>query len=313
MCRNSLNVFWMPVRTLFFAALAVCVAAPLLLTGNAARRAAQAVEQPPPGQSRPAPVNGFVELAGRRYDEAAYACTHNAMASRDRRFLFPNQFSSLTQQLEDGIRAMMLDIHRDGNALALCHGRCIYGRQPLSEGLAEIRNFLDAHPHAVLTLLVEVSGGIPPEELASAFRAAGLAEYCHAQEPGKPWPLLQEMVAAGRRLVVLTDGGAGGIPWLHDMWQWMWDTPWKVRRKADFTCERGRGDPSNPLFNLNHFLSNPVPLPKLAEQANDAEFLYQRANACRTKWKQIPNFVTVDFYEIGGVLEAVNRLNGVGG
>ncbi len=56
-----------------------------------------------------------------------------------------------------------------------------------------------------------------------------------------------------------------------------------------------------------------MPLPKLAEEANEAEYLYARANACRKKWQQIPNFVTVDFYEIGGVLDAVNRLNGVSG
>jgi hypothetical protein len=56
--------------------------------------------------------NGMPELCDRRLDEAVFATTHNAMSAADvSNWMFPNQERGLTAQLDDGIRAFMLDVH----------------------------------------------------------------------------------------------------------------------------------------------------------------------------------------------------------
>jgi hypothetical protein len=55
--------------------------------------------------------NGMPELCDRRLDEVVFACTHNAMGAADvPGWLFPNQQAGILTQLEDGVRALMLDV-----------------------------------------------------------------------------------------------------------------------------------------------------------------------------------------------------------
>lgn len=257
------------------------------------------------------PCNGLPELCARPFDRVAFACTHNGMSSLEAGYFFPNQDRRMRRQLEDGIRAIMLDVHVEDGRLMLCHGYCRLGSQPLAEGLAEIRGFLDAHPREVIALLVE--GSVPdPEWLARDFRDSGLLDRCHAQPLGAPWPTLGEMIAADKRVVVLHDRADGGTDWLLPMWRHMWDTPWHPRTMDEFDCRRDRGQTANALLNLNHFLrSQPTPRRHLAAAVNSNPFLMDRVMKCIREFGRIPNFITVDFYEQGdllAVIEAVNRL-----
>lgn len=292
----------------------VMVTAVLLLV---AALVAVAFYQGVPG--RPAPVaqaytglavNGFPELTARRYDEVAYATTHNAMSNRDAGFFFPNQMSSMRKQLEDGVRALMIDIHPGPEAIMLCHGPCEMGSQKLVDGLAEIREFLDTHPNEVVTLILEQY--VDSNDMALDFADSGILRYAHAQELGAPWPTLGEMVASGERLVVFTPENTAGLPWLLPMWDFMWDTDWNIQSADQFDCECNRGRPDHELMVLNNFISNPLPMPGNAEIANAREFLLNRATGCARETGRIPNFVTVDYYEIGDVFGVVNALNGVG-
>ena len=65
----------------------------------------------------------------------------------------------------------------------------------------------------------------------------------------------------------------------------------------------------NLLFIFNHFLTDPVALPSLAEQVNYDPLLGDRLQECRTASGRLPNFVTVDFYDIGDLFPAVDALN----
>ncbi|MBW7863111.1 MAG: hypothetical protein H3C30_01710 [Candidatus Hydrogenedentes bacterium] len=257
------------------------------------------------------PCNGMPELCGRPFDQVAFACTHNGMSSREAGYFFPNQDRRMRRQLEDGIRAVMLDVHVEDGRLMLCHGFCRLGSQTLVEGLVEIREFLDAHPREVVALLVE--GSVPdPEHLARDFRESGMLDLCHAQRLGDPWPTLGEMIAANRRVVVLYDRNCGDQDWLLPMWKHMWDTPWYPGSLEEFDCRLDRGEKTNALLNLNHFLkSQPTPRRHLALAANSNPFFMDRVMKCVREIGRIPNFITVDFYEQGdvfSVVEAVNRL-----
>ena len=56
--------------------------------------------------------NGAAALCDRRLDEVTLAGTHNAMASADvPGWLFPQQERGIVAQLDDGVRALLLDVH----------------------------------------------------------------------------------------------------------------------------------------------------------------------------------------------------------
>jgi len=275
--------------------------------------------------------NGAVELCDRRFDQVAYATTHNAMSARfppyDYSILVSNQCSGVPTQLVDGIRALMLDIHwyqpPDAEApdLYLCHAYCDFGSQLLVDGLSEIRAFLDARPGEIVSFIIETdSDTVDMEDLIrDAFVASGLEPYAHVQTPGTPWPTLGEMVASNHRLVVLTDDSApharcdaDGMPcpWYEYLWTSLaFETPFTFSQPKDFTCADNRGEPGNDLFILNHFLTNNVGAPSYAQQVNHGFELSRRARDCWAYQGRIPNFVTVDFYEIGDVVHITNLLN----
>jgi hypothetical protein len=60
-----------------------------------------------------AACNGAAALCRRRVDEVTFAGTHNSMAAADRAdWLFPQQERGIPAQLADGIRALLVDVHR---------------------------------------------------------------------------------------------------------------------------------------------------------------------------------------------------------
>jgi hypothetical protein len=246
-------------------------------------------------------------LDDRPFDTLAWATTHNSMSAASDGWLVPSQEHGELRQLHDGVRGLMLDVHEQDGEAWLCHGYCSLGSQPLVEGLAELRGFLGANPDVVITLILE--NYVSAELLEQAFEASGLLELCSTQPAGEPWPTVGAMIAGGQRVVVLSDHEGGARPWLLYTWDYAWETSWNTDLPEDLSCEPNRGEPDNALFILNNFLTDPVSLPELAAQVNDATFLEARARDCWDAHGSIPNFVAVDFYATGDVLEVVGMLN----
>ena len=278
----------------------------------------------------PLACNGARVLCDRRYDEVAYATTHNAFASKEAFFFPPNQTFGLKRQLDDGVRALMLDVHpapspRDGgvgladggvsdgavdaNEPLLCHALCTLGSMPLRQGLSTIADFLAREPREVVTLILE--SYVDAAAVQSVLAATGLLSQLHTQPLGQPWPTLSQMIAAGHRLVVFTDRQGGGFPGYHDVWKHAWETPFHAEKPEELVCTPNRGDPQNPLLILNHFLTAPVAMPLSAEKVNHDPFFVERALRCQEESGALPNFVTVDFYELGDLFAVVRRLNGL--
>src|SRR5215207_1699725 len=69
----------------------------------------------------PAECNGSAALCDRRFDEVVYPTTHNAMSNEAEGWLAPNQYLGIAQQLEDGVRGLMLDTHLWEGDVLLCH------------------------------------------------------------------------------------------------------------------------------------------------------------------------------------------------
>ncbi|KAJ2637217.1 hypothetical protein GGF40_002513 [Coemansia sp. RSA 1286] len=159
--------------------------------------------------------NGYSELCDRKYDKVAYVTTHNSFATGDN--IAANQNKEIQQQLDDGVRALMLDIHdpsstsfsrkrsgpqdghedivdspgynndtsalvkRDGPVPTLCHSVCmLLNKGPIVDQLKHVKTFLDENPYEVVTVFIENASKFTDEEMAAPFQDAGLVDYAHA-------------------------------------------------------------------------------------------------------------------------------------
>jgi len=261
--------------------------------------------KPPP----PSKCNGHAELCEKPFSDVAFPTTHNAMSSFEQGWAAPNQNFGMKRQLEDGIRAMLFDTHRWNDDLYLCHSICELGHTLLVDALVEIREFLDAHPHEVLAFCIQ--DDITPDETASAFQKAGLSTSLYTHEEGSPWPTLREMIESGKRIVIGAESAGPPPAWYHHFWDIAWDTPYTFKSKEEFNCNPNRGTKGNDLFLLNHWIEDPLPTVERAQIANNYDVLSARAKQCQAEGGQLPNFIAVNFYDIGDLFKVVDEMNGL--
>ena len=243
------------------------------------------------------------------FDQLTLVMTHNAMSSAELDWSFPNQNWGMARQLEDGVRGFMLDTHIDSatNEPALCHSFCALGSTPLVDGLRIFTEFLDNHPSEVLVFMIQ--NGISAEDTAQAFREADLERLTWAQPAGAPWPTLSEMIETNRRLVVFHEGGGTGPDWYMDGYaDYVWDNDYRAETPADFGCEPYRGSADHSLFLLNHFLTAPLASADLSQLANEPSVVREHMSECAAAAGQPVNWISVDFYDIGDVVQTVQSL-----
>lgn len=259
-----------------------------------------------------AQCNGHPELCDKRYNEVAYLTTHNAFNAEEEGFQLPNQTFGLTQQLQDGVRAFMLDVYDEGGTATVYHGFSLLGTATLADNLVEIKDFLDANPNEVVTIIFE--SYVDATMMDNSFTDVGLIPYLHEQTLGEDWPTLQQMINAGTQLVVLSDNN-DALPtqgWYHYVWDFAVETGFSNNSPSDFSCEFNRGDSINDLFILNHFVTDATIGTGQTDQAaivNAFDFFYPRILECQVEKQKLPNFPTVDFYELGETKRVVDSLN----
>jgi hypothetical protein len=257
-----------------------------------------------------AQCNGDSILCSRRFDQVCFLYTHNAYNIKGDHRL-PNQTLSIAEQLELGVRGMMLDVYWKKDRAVLYHGNSILGKRPLQADLEAIRLFLETHPHEILSIIFE--SNISPEQMASEMQKAGLLPHLHTQNPSLNWPTLQEMIAAGHRLVIFSEKDRGNpYPWLHHIWDFTTENRYSNHSRADFDTRYNRGDSANKQFLLNHFITHRkfgVGLKDSALVANARGNVLDHALDVWSQTGHFPNFVAVDFVESGDAKAAVDVLN----
>lgn len=196
-------------------------------------------------------------------------------------------------------------------ALYMCHGLCEIGATELHSTLESVGEWLASNPDEVVSIIVE--NHVSAAEIGAAFIDAGLEPYLYSYQGGQ-WPTLAEMISSGQRLVVTTEEGAGSAeyPWLANAFDLTQDTPYTFPAPKDFSCEPNRGGPDAPLFLVNHWLANFSTLATDAERVNALDVLGERLTQCQQQREMLPNFVGVNYYNLGDVQAAVDNLNGVG-
>lgn len=250
--------------------------------------------------------NGSPALCDKALEEVTFAVAHNAMNAEEDGFTIPNQHYNYERQVEDGIFGFMLDVHDDAGVPSLCHGACSLGSEPLSEGLARFDALLDSHPDDLFVFIVQDEIDAPP--IVSAFESSGLLD--RTLEVVDPAVSLGELIDDDLRLIVTHEvPREGSPPWYHAAYDLMWDNDYAASTVEDFDCEVLRGDRSNPLFLLNHFLTNGIGSEQLATEANPEAIIREHVDRCEVESGDRVNFVAVDFYDVGDVVSVVGALN----
>jgi hypothetical protein len=257
----------------------------------------------------PLRCNGHEILCDRRFDEVVFPATHNAMSNADEPWFAPNQEHGIARQLQDGIRALLLDTYVWKGGLYLCHGLCEVGNRPLVDGLRDIAGFLRGNPHEVVALLIE--DHVSPAETERAFADSGLLASTYVHRAGTVWPTLRALIDSGRRVLVTAENQRSTLPWYHHLWDVASDTPYAFKNAQEFSCRANRGMIGNDLFLLNHWLENPLASSLLSRTANARTLLLERAQACQRERGKLPNFVAVNHYATGDLFAVVRQLNGL--
>ncbi|WCJ25541.1 PLC-like phosphodiesterases superfamily protein [Euphorbia peplus] len=261
----------------------------------------------------------------------SFLTTHNAFAidgypshTGVPRATFTNQEDSITQQLNNGARALMLDTYDFRGDVWLCHsfkGNCYdftaFG--PAIDTLKEIEAFLSANPAEIVTIILEDYVG--PNGLTKVFTDAGLMKYwfpvTNMPKNGEDWPLVSDMVKNNQRLLVFTSikskEQSEGIAY---QWNYMVENHYGDDGMKGGSCSnRGESssldDKSKSLVLINYFGSVPVKGMTCKDKSGDLiNMLHTCYGASANRWA---NFVAVDYYkrsEGGGSFQAVDTMNG---
>ena len=259
-----------------------------------------------------AQCNGDITLCSKTYNEVSYLTTHNAFNSAQDGLLFPNQSYNITSQMNDGVRALMIDVYDlFGNPTAY-HSMFMLGTIPLIDLFNNIKSFLDNNPNEVMTIILE--SYVSANDIEDIVNQSGLNNYLYTHNNSLGWSTLQNMIDNDNRLVIFTDEDDANSSqlWYHYVWDYAVETHYSVNTINDFNCSFNRGDPINDLFILNHFVTDAIlgyGLHTESMAVNANPFFIGRAMDCYTQTNKFPNFVTIDFYDLGDGLDVVNQLN----
>ena len=173
-----------------------------------------------------------------------------------------------------------------------------------------MRDFLVTHPDEVIIIIVEDT--VSPQDLASEFDKAGFANLIYTDSPMPQWPTLRQLIERDRRVLVFTESGRPGIPWLRPAFESFRETPYSFHKVEEFSCRANRGGDAGQLLQINHWIdTTPTPRPSNAAIVNAYQFLLARAEQCASERRHLPNLIAVDFYQTGDLFDVVNKLNGV--
>lgn len=194
----------------------------------------------------------------------------------------------------------------------LCHGFCELGAIDAERALRVVRDYLAANPGAVLAISIEDQ--VAPQQVAQVFQRSGLIDYVW-KGPVRPVPTLGEMVDADERVLVFGEDETTGVPWYHDQFTYVRDTPYDLpSAKALLSrrgCTIGRGTSSSPFLLMNQFVEGAPPLPGPARTVNRRAAILDHARMCSRSLGGLPGMIAVDFWQEGDVVGAARELNGL--
>jgi hypothetical protein len=211
----------------------------------------------------------------------------------------------------------MIDTYDGTDGIALTyHANAALGSEKLVDVLKEIKDFMDAHPNAVISIIFENNGS--NIQLEKAIDSIGLNDRTYIYNGGA-WPTLQTMVNGNQRLVLFVEQDK--LPrasYLMHAFSNIFDTEYTFTSVGQFNCDVNRGGSGNrELYLINHWLSKELfpgvtaPDKSLASTANARAVISRRVQDCSSMNHHFVNYLGVDFYEIGDAKAVVDSINGL--
>ena len=243
-----------------------------------------------------------------------------------------NQHLSVADQLAKGVRFLQGQVQTESDgSLRMCHTSCAEENAgTLSDFFAAVREFLDAHPAELVTLLLVNGDRAPAAAFDDALGAADLKKHAFAgPSDGRTlaldaWPTVGDMLGAGQRCVVFLDAGADAkaFPQLLDEFSYFFETPYDVTSTDDFgkcAIDRPAGaSPDGRMYIVNHFLDAQLPLGGIripdemrAGTTNGPDSIQGQAGVCEGLYGRAPKGVLLDYVDQGDGLAWERQANGV--
>jgi hypothetical protein len=196
------------LRALLLLPPALAVSGPGTLIPRASPSSASIPSTTPSMSTLATTCNGHSEYCTRPYSNITFIGAH------DSPFVGPlpqqNQNIDIKAQLDMGIRYLQGQTHRsviDNSVIELCHTSCLLeDAGPLESFLTTVKNWLDANPNEVVTLLLTNGDSVSATEFGDTFSRSGISKYGYVPSknplPIADWPTLGDMISSGKRLVV---------------------------------------------------------------------------------------------------------------
>jgi hypothetical protein len=220
-------------------------------------------------------------------------------------------------------------------SVLLCHGACFLGSVSMLDEIQVIGDHLASHPQDVVVLFLEQY--VPMSWIMAVFDVANMtnAIWAPGLKPGDQnftWPTLDELGAAGTRLIVFSDEPPGSPynpvpapPQVRFSFDYVAETNYAVSEFADFNCDIVRGglnvtnnETSEAIMRdkamfLNQFITAPLASPFISAKTNAQSAVWDRYSQCDATWGSEygsrPNFIAVDFWSEGDTLLVVDQIN----
>ncbi len=265
------------------------------------------------------------------YHKVSFLTAHNAFSNSADNWRYKQQHWGIEEQLNNGIRGLMLDTHESDNTILLCHGRCggLYGLQKsgeyktLRQELSIIYNWLKYHPQEIVTIILENYVGSDHLLKKTIEAIPGLAQLIltekdwnlHAHK--NKWPTLKWLKEHNKRVIIFNDNmkAAGSTSYTFYEWDHVIENQFGTFNMEKASCERPDSaactDKKRMLFLLNYF-GTITARQQSCIATNSCETLTSLMHKCAQQGYsrgRRPNFIALDHVHIGDAMKLVNSLN----
>jgi len=290
--------------------------------------------------------NNSPSLCNRAYNNITYLGAHDSPFLRDESTSFStsgNQYYNSTVQLDAGVRLLSAQVHKTNdtatgaNKWHLCHSSCdLLDAGTLESWLSEIKAWMDKNPHDVVTVLLVNSDNAAASDLGAQFQASGIDQYAYAPPSTssipRTWPTLDALISNNTRLlsfVASLGQPSSAHPYLLDEFTFVFENDFENESPANYSCNPNRptsltspeqAASSGRMFLMNHFLYSTAlfgiqtPNDTYVGVTNAQTGLGSLGAAvanCTAVYAKPPNFVLVDFFNMGPAMASVDQANGV--
>lgn len=289
--------------------------------------------------------NNSPSLCNKAYNNITHLGAHDSPFLRDESTSFStsgNQYYNSTRQLDAGVRLLSAQVHKVNNtngaqAWHLCHSVCdLLDAGTLANWLGEIKTWMDRNPNDVVTVLLVNSDNASPADLGAQFQSSGIDKYAYTPPSTssipQTWPTLQSLISNGTRLMTFVASlgtPSSDFPYLMDEFTFIFENDFENENPSNYSCTPSRpttltttqqAASSGRMFLMNHFLYSTqlfgIQTPNstyvnVTNAQTGFGSLGEQIRECTGVYSKPPNFVLVDFFNVGPAISAVDTANGI--